>query len=482
MISDLRSLEPYRNTDSNYIFLEQVFDQLLFNERNRGTGPEAAASWELSPDNRRVVLTLRPDMVTHDGSPVDAAMLKWALDERITHEEKGGAFFSTLVPFYESSRVLGHLRLEIRFFKPMPHAMDVLTLFPVADPDMFVRDDGRVALSNQEDKQIGTGAFRLVNYVPGSHLVFDRFDRYWESGVPKLDRIEVKIFGDAASMVAALESGEIDYGFRPPYEEAARLDRDPRFTLHKPETRGVHYVLFVNPERPELRDTRVRQAINHAIDREAINVAAFAGMGTPTCVCFPPGSLAYSPDQEIGTKPNVAVAKALLREAGSPRIQVDITIPGKLVPMLTLAQILSYNLQAIGIDARIAPTDQNMWIQRRGAQDFDLLVSVVAGTNTHPAGMEDSFVYWHDNHPFFDDIPPPPEYLTFQEAFRRGMEATTDAQARRSWQEASRAIINGAWADCLVSVPFIHVTSSRVQGFTWTSDDKPVFKYVELEN
>ena len=76
-IGDLRSLEPYRNADPNYIFIEQTFDQLLFNERAQGQLPEAAEKWELAPDSMSITLTLRPNMTTHDGSEVNAEMLKW---------------------------------------------------------------------------------------------------------------------------------------------------------------------------------------------------------------------------------------------------------------------------------------------------------------------------------------------------------------------------------------------------------------------
>ena len=479
---DLRSLEPYRTADANYIFIEQIFDQLLFNERNQGLKGEAVTDWVLAPDNMSMTLKLRPDLITHDGSKVDAAMIKWAIDERIVQAKLGAGLYIMLAPYYKSCRILGPYELKINFSQPTPHAPNLMSVFPITDPDMFVRDDGSVAAMNQQDKQIGTGAFRFVDYVPGSRVVFERFDQYWDSGLPKLDRMDVRIFSDAASMVTALEVGEIDYAFKPPFEDAARLRDDPRFTVHVTQTQARYYMLFVNPEKPELRDSRVRQAINYAIDREGINAAAFAGMGAPTSVCFPPDSLAYRPDLEIGVRPNVARAQALLAAAGSPDIQVEITVPGKLIEMLIIAQILAANLEAIGIEARVALVDQNVWIMKRVNQDFDLLVSMIAGTNTHPARMEDSFVFRHQAHPFFDDIPPAREYVTFQEAFKRGMAATDDNEARQAWQTAAKAIIDGAWSICLASVPMIHVTSSRVKGFTWNELDMPVFKYVELES
>ncbi len=480
-IGDLRSLEPYRNASPNYIFIEQTFDQLLFNERAQGLLPEAAEKWELAPDSMSITLTLRPNMTTHDGSAVNAEMLKWDIEERIIQKDKGVAFYNQFAQYYKSCEVIDPLTLKINFSKATPHAEDLMALFIIADPDMFIKDDGSAALGNEEDKQIASGAFKMTEYVPGSHITFERFDGYWEPDVPKLKGIEVQIFGDAASMIAALEAGEIDYVFNPPYEDAARLMNNPDFTVHVPQTQGVMYILMVNPEREKLKDARVRQAINYAIDREALNAAAFAGMGIPTSVAFPTHSLAYSADQEIGTKANVEKAKALLAEAGVSNLQIGITVPGNDTTMLTIAEVLVANLNAVGIDAKVDAVERNIWVQRRVGVDFELLISLIAGTNKHPAGMEDSFVYRHTENKFFDDIEPQQEYLDFSAAFERGLNAKTEEEAKEAWQAASRAIMEGAWADALLGAPFISITSSRVKGFTWTEADKPVFKYVHIE-
>ena len=105
-VGDLRSLEPFRNADPNYIFIEQTFDQLLFNERAQGQLPEAAEKWELAPDNMSITVKLRPNMLTHDGSEVNAEMLKWDIEERIIQKDKGVAFYNQFAQYYKSSEVI----------------------------------------------------------------------------------------------------------------------------------------------------------------------------------------------------------------------------------------------------------------------------------------------------------------------------------------------------------------------------------------
>ena len=480
-IGDLRSLEPYRNASPNYLFIENVFDQLLFNEQNGGVGPEAAVEWEMNEDNTAITVTLREGMTTHDGSPVDAEMVAWDIENRITDPERGVAMYNQFNPWYDSVEVVDDLTLTINFNGPTPHAADLLALLIIADPDMFVKDDGTEALGNEEDKQIGSGAFQFVEYVPGSHLTFDAFDGYWEADVPAISGVDIQLFADAATMVAALEAGEVDLIFNPPYDDAARLMNNPDFTVHVPQTQGVSYIVMVNPEREQLNDVRVRQAINNAIDRDAINQAAFAGLAIPTSVCFPESSLAYNADDDLGSASNVEAAQALIDDAGAAGIDVAITVPSNDQAMVIIAEILVANLSEIGINATVDAVERNTWVQNRNEQEFDMLVSVIAGTNKHPAGMTDSFVYAPVDNRFFDDIEPQAEYLAFQEAFNTGMAATSEEDAAAAWQAASRAIIEGAWSDCLVGAPFITITSSDVQGLTWTEADKPVFKYITLD-
>jgi peptide/nickel transport system substrate-binding protein len=480
-VGDLLNLEPYRSVVQNYVYMEQVLDQLVFNERNEKMTGEAAESWELARDSMSVRLKLRPNMVTHTGTPVNAEMLRWAITNRMIRPDRGGLMYSFLRSYYRSVEVPDPLTLVINFSKPTPHAMDILSLMPIADPRTFVRNDGTEALLNQADKLIGSGPFRLAEYVRNSHVILERFDRYWERDTPKLNRIELRIFGDAASMMAALEAGEIQYAFDPPYRDAARLARNRNFTVHVPKTFGIVHVLMVNPRVPKLRDARVRQAINYAMDRAAMNTAAFEGLGIPTGVCFPRNSIAYTAAHDVGTSANVARAKTLLKQAEVTSLDLAITVPSNRQDMMTIAQVLVANLQAVGITARVDAVEANVWTQRRLSQQFETMLSLVAQTNIHPAMMEASFVFFAEDNPFFRDMPPDQRYLDYQGAFRRGLAASTPADAKAAWSSAAKALVTGAWVDCTVSAPFLHVTSSKVKGLTWTEADKPVFKNVTID-
>ncbi len=479
-VGNIASLEAYRFALSNYIFLEQVFDQLLFNREGTALENEAVESYELAPDNMSLTLKLRSGMKAHDGTPVDAAMLKWDLDTRVAPSSGDVVPQQQFAPIYAGSEVIDATTLKINFKSPVPHAADLLAILAIADPDMFVKDDGTVALFNQEDKMIGSGPFKFVEYVPGSHITFERNPDYWEENVPQLDRVEVRIFGDNAPMVAALEAGEIDMAFRPAFQDAARLKDDPRFTVWVPETFGLVGVLMVNPNTPALADKRVRQAINLAIDRDALNQVAYSGMAIPTGSFVPENSIAYSPELEIKSTGDPEAAAARLKEAGVTNPTIQLTYDSADPAARLQAELIAANLGALGITVNLDPVETSVFNQRRTSQQFEMLISILAGTNVHPAGLQNSFVFATVNNPFFKDSQPQ-EFLDYQAAFNAGMAATGAEEAKAQWQKALRAIKDGAWADALAATPLVVITSNKVKGYTWTESDKPVLKYVTIE-
>lgn len=479
-VGDLGSLEPYRNASTNYLFIENVFDQLLVNEKNEGLEPEAATV-ELAPDNMSLTITLREGLTTHDGSVVDSEMLRYDFEERLASPDTGAAMYNALAPYYDSVEIVDDLTLKLNFVTPAPHAEHLMALMIIADPDMFVKSDGSVAFSNEEETQIGTGPYQLVEYVPDTSMTLEAFDGYWEDGSPAIERIDITFFGDSASMIAALESGQIDLAFNPPFDAAARLGADSAFTAWVPETAGVSSILMVNPEREHLRDPRVRQAINIAINRDAVNAGAYSGLAIPTASPVPPSSMAYTDELAVDTAGEPDRARELLAAAGAEDLALQITYPGDNDVARLSVEVVAQNLNEVGIDATLDPVDSSIWTERRGVQDFDVLWSLIAGANKHPAGLEDTFAYAHTDNQFFDDIEPQEEFERYSDAFSRALAATDPDEAASAWQEAVVAAADGSWVVILVGAPFPMVSTSDLVGVTWTEADKPIFKYATFQ-
>ena len=180
-VGDIRSLEPYRNATPNYLFIENLYDQLLFNPRNGGFEGEAAVSWEVSSDFTTATVTLREGMVSHDGTPADAHMLKWDIEER--RKGWGRSDMPVFGGVDATVNVIDDVTAEITLSQPFANMETKLSLFMLTDPDMYLRDDGAVAEFNQEDKVIGSGPFMLTEYEPGSHMHWEKFADHWDAGL-----------------------------------------------------------------------------------------------------------------------------------------------------------------------------------------------------------------------------------------------------------------------------------------------------------
>ena len=113
-------------------------------------------SWEISSDFTTVTVTLREGMVSHDGTPADAHMLKWDVEER--RKGWGRSDMPVFGGVDATVNVIDDLTAEITLSKPFANMETKLSLFMLTDPDMYMRDDGAVAEFNQEDKVIGSRA------------------------------------------------------------------------------------------------------------------------------------------------------------------------------------------------------------------------------------------------------------------------------------------------------------------------------------
>jgi peptide/nickel transport system substrate-binding protein len=125
---------------------------------------------------------------------------------------------------------------------------------------------------------VGTGPFRVVEFRPNDTLILAKNEDYWQEGLPYLDGVVFRVIPDANTRAALLESGEVDMALGLPVPVTERLKSDPRFVVRAEET-GRQYYITLNNHIAPTNDVLVRQAINHAVDKEGIIRAAFLGVG-----------------------------------------------------------------------------------------------------------------------------------------------------------------------------------------------------------
>src|SRR5437773_1082941 len=175
--------------------------------------PDAAESWQISPDGLLYTFKLRKNVLFHDGSKVDAAAVKFTV-ERIMDPATKSSFRSFLESVH-SVEVIDPLTVQIRLKQPYAFMLHMLAAYRMglvlASPANIQKYTPEERRAGKPEAVVGCGPFKLVEWVKGSHLVMDRFDKYFVPGLPYLDRVVIRVIKDPVTQMAAFKAGEIDF-------------------------------------------------------------------------------------------------------------------------------------------------------------------------------------------------------------------------------------------------------------------------------
>ncbi len=326
--------------------------------------PALAESWDISDDGMSYTFRLRSGVTFHDGAEFTAEDVKFSL-ERTTAEDSTNAQ-KALFEGIESVNAIDDTTVEITLTEP-----DGALLFNLAWGDAVIIDESDVETLKQAP--VGTGPFKFSNWVQGDSIELVANDAYW--GEPaKLTKATFKFISDPTAAFAALMAGDVDaFPVFPAPENLPQFDADPRFNVIVGSTEG-ETILSTNNQNGPLADKRVRQAIAHAIDRQAIIDGAMFGYGTPIGTHFAPHNPAYV-DLTGLTPHDPEKAKALLAEAG---FADGFTTTLKLPPPSYArrgGEIIAAQLRNVGIQTEISNLEWAQWLEQvfRG-KDFGLTI------------------------------------------------------------------------------------------------------------
>jgi len=198
---------------------------------------------------------------------------------------------------------------------------------------------------------MGTGPFRFAGRVPGVSTMMERFDEYFEPGLPYLNGIQFVPMPDDYARVMALRSAAVDMIDYVPLTHVDAIRRNPRLRLYADATIGFGYIAFIN-DRPPFDDVRVRKAIGYALDRTEMLRTAYLGHGSPvTGGMLPKGFPGASTDLDgtYGYDPDRT--RALLRQAGVGHLAVDMLATSTYSVHSRPAEAALPSLRRAGIDA-----------------------------------------------------------------------------------------------------------------------------------
>ena len=354
---------------STHPVTDQIFNGLVGLDEQLAPVPELAERWNVEDDGRAYHFALRRGVTWHDGQPFTSADVKFTFEQALLkyHSRTRAALQDLLERVDTPDDHTAVFRLK-RPYSPLLQRLDVVeaSIIPrhiYATQDLLAGEATR--------RPVGTGPFRFVSYTPADRVVLERNPAYFRAGLPGVDRLVFRIMPNAATAVAALEKGEIDYVGSVAGPEVERLRKTPGIAIVS-GTGGsggsiCEDVLIPNLSRAPLGDLRVRRAIAMALDRQFIVDHVYFGQGRPAT--GPISHLlawAYTPD--VRQYPHdLAAAARLLDEAGQKigrggeRFAITFTHAST---QQRLAQAVREQLKAVGITVNLETLDFNAGVDR----------------------------------------------------------------------------------------------------------------------
>lgn len=351
MNTDVQSMDPQiQNDTTSEQVVKMLYNTLLKFEDDGTVVGDLAESWSVSEDKLTWTFNLKQGVKFHNGKELTSADVKATFD-RALNAEAGGLRTTEIIKMFTAVEAPDPYTVTITTdgpYGPMESLMCNMSL-GIMDAD-YIEKYG-LDLGTSVEGENGTGPFKVVSWERDQEIVVERFDDYF--GTPaKLQTVVYTIIPEAASRVIALETGEVDVIDKPTDEDLARLEADTEnFTVLRKPTISQRLFRFGCND-PIISNTKVRQAIVYAIDRQAIIDALFTGSGYPSTAPLAPVTFGYSDLGEI--EQDLELAKSLLAEAGYPDgFDTKIVTTERYQNGIELAEIISQQLAEIGINAEI---------------------------------------------------------------------------------------------------------------------------------
>ena len=287
--------------------MSACLEQLATYDLQGNLVPVLATSWDVDPVAKTITIHLREGVKFHDGTDFDADAAKWNYDLWLQSKKLAGRELVTSCDVVDKYT----MRLSLSAYSAM--YLTSYLQYPYFFSPTYVE---AVGLDESALNPVGTGPFKLESIQPGSSMKYVKFEDYWQEGLPYLDAYEYTQIGDKTTGAMMLESGQADMMVAvAPKDVGAFIDKGYGYFLNP----GFIYNLYPNSSDPNnpLSKLEVRQAIECALDREAIAQALGYGYAE-TLDAFVPKSTIIYPDGYEARTYDPAKAKELLTAAGYP--------------------------------------------------------------------------------------------------------------------------------------------------------------------
>lgn len=388
---DIRDLNPHLYAGEMYA--QEMLYETLVNITADGYEGCLAESWDISDDGKTYTFHIRDGVKFSDGEVCDANAIKANFDAIIENKDRHTwlEMMNLLVGVSAPDDKTFVIELSEPYY-PLLTELGVTRPFAMISPKAM--KDG--STKDGVNAYIGTGPYVLTDFVTDEYAVFEANENYWGEQ-PKIKKITVKVIPDNQTRILALEKGEIDMIFGKNMIDADAINQytgNDKFTVSLSDPTSTRQIVL-NTTRDVLADKEVRQALQHATNKQAISDGIFYGLEQPADTLF----AKTVPYCDIDLEPyayDVELAQSMLDEAGwvvgadkirekdGQKLNIDLLYNSDSVTEKAIAEYLQSEYQKIGISLNIHGEEEQSYRDNMKAGNFDMVFNICWGTPYDP--------------------------------------------------------------------------------------------------
>jgi peptide/nickel transport system substrate-binding protein len=337
------------------IVFSALCDKLFDIDEKVNIVPQLASGYETSADGKTVTIKIRPDVVFHDGEPMDAAAVKFSLERHLTMT---GSFRKPELAAVQSIDVVDPTTVKINLKQPFSPLIAQLAdrAGMIVSPKAATEAGDKFGL-----KPVCAGPFKFIERVQQDRIVLERFPKYWDAAKVHLDRVIFRPIAESTVRLANLKSGSLDLIERALATDLKEIKADTRLRVATQieigyqgltTNRGYGEQMATTP----FKDPRVKQALEAAIDRKALSDVVFNGEVLPGNQWISPRN-AYFQERHPVPGRDLAKAKKLLADAGvKTPVVVDFMVPNN-PETRQVAEVIQAMAGEAGFEMKIRVTE-----------------------------------------------------------------------------------------------------------------------------
>ncbi|MEQ2526883.1 ABC transporter substrate-binding protein [Bacillaceae bacterium CLA-AA-H227] len=389
---DSTSLDPAITTEGEaFKVTKNIYETLIeFGDQDTEIHPGLATEWETSEDGLTHTLKLREGVKFHDGTDFNAEAVVFNFERwKAGNAEQFYYYNSQFGDKIDSVTAVDEYTVEFKLNTPIAPFYKNLAMSPfgIASP-AAIEEFGEDFFKNP----VGTGPFKFKEWKENDYITIVKNEEYWQEGLPKLDEVIFRVIPENSARLNALASGEVDLIDGVNFSDKGTIDSNPDLQVFERPSLNIGYLGLTSTRGP-LKEKLVRQALNHAVDKQQIIDAFYAGAAEPAINPMPPVVAGYNPDV-ADYEYDPEKAKELLAEAGYPDgFEMELwamPVPRPYMPEgQKVAEALQKMFEEVGVKAKIVTYEWATYLEKANAGEADTFLLGWTGDN----GDADNFLY-----------------------------------------------------------------------------------------